>query len=75
MNSFPELARAVAAVRDHRLAYLVLAGVCVVVALTYLRRALAPMGVVVQAIAAGAVAVLAVGIAVVLLALAAIGGL
>jgi hypothetical protein len=54
--------------------YLLIAGVCLVVALRYLRRALIPLGPLLQAIAATAVVALAIGVALVLLAAAVLSG-
>jgi hypothetical protein len=46
--------------------YLMVAGLCLAIALWFLRRALEPVGAIVQAIAAAVVAAFAVGVALVL---------
>jgi hypothetical protein len=51
--------------RDHGLIYLGIAALCLVVALRYLKRALAPIGPLVQAMAAVAIVTLAVSAALV----------
>jgi hypothetical protein len=56
---------------DHGLIYLVVAGLCLIVALRFLRRALAPVGLLVQVAAAVAIVGLAVGAALALLTAAA----
>lgn len=56
---------------ESALLYLVLAGVCLMIALRYLRRALQPVGPLVQAFAATAVVAFAIGIALVLIVAAA----
>jgi len=63
---------AVRAPRDHRLLYLIVAALCLVAALRFLRRALAPIGVLVQVTAAAAMVGLAVGAALVFLTAAAL---
>jgi hypothetical protein len=60
---------------DYRVACLLIAAVCLAVAGVYLKRALAPIRVLVRAVAAAAVATTAAGAAFVFLAAAAIGGL
>jgi hypothetical protein len=58
----------------HGLAYLVIAGVCLVVALRFMKRSLAPIGMIVHAVAAAAVVALAIGAALVFLTAAALSG-
>jgi hypothetical protein len=58
----------------HALLYLLIAALCLVLALRAMRRALAPIGQLVQAVAAAALGALAVGAALVLLTAAAISG-
>jgi hypothetical protein len=60
------------ALRDQSLLYLVLAALFLVIALRFMRRALAPIGTFVQAVAAAAVVAFAIGMALVLLAAAAL---
>jgi hypothetical protein len=60
--------------RDRALVYLVIAGVCLLVALRFLRRVLAPIGLLVHAIAAVAIVTLAVSAALLFLAASALSG-
>jgi hypothetical protein len=60
--------------RQGSLLYLTLAALLLVLALRFMRRALAPIGAVMQAVAAAAVVAFAVGLALVLVALAAFSG-
>ncbi|WP_436529079.1 hypothetical protein [Actinoplanes sp. HUAS TT8] len=52
---------------DQPLLYLVLAGFCVIIGLRFLKRAMEPFGVVLEAAAAAAVVAFSLGIALVLL--------
>jgi hypothetical protein len=54
--------------------YLVSAALCLVVALLFVRRALAPIGALVEAVVAAAMVALAIGAALVLLTAAALAG-
>jgi hypothetical protein len=57
-----------------RLLYLALAAVLLVIALRFVRRALAPIGALVQAVAAAAVVAFATGLALILVVAAALSG-
>ena len=58
---------------DRPIVYLALAAISLVIALRFLRRAVAPIGALLQAATAAIVAVLTIGLALALIAVAAIG--
>jgi len=59
---------------EHATLYVLVAGLCLLLALRFLKNALAPIGPLVQAVAAAALAALAVGAALVFLTVAVLGG-
>ncbi len=59
---------------DHRTPYVLGAVICLLLALRAVRRAVAPVGLLVRAVAAAAVVAFAIGLAVMLLVLAAVKG-